>query len=554
MKTPAAPPAMDAGDPKSFPPSSSNGRLGIDGEAPWSSFSFDDGRDANSKMLRTDRRLLSMVSPKITLYQHSLRTFMLCITKSLVDYWYNDLPPLYGPLRITFYGCYWFITYFANWFLFHSRPTRETFYHEQCVNRLTNSIPHYGRLGFEYKTEGGIFNYFFLDPGNEFLLRLDPFWTCSALTWAFWSGLVLSCIGLGGKVPRYMVAISFWWLFGIRNAQFVGESSHSHYLAGMAMTVLCFAENNMVDACSLDFWLHKWYCGVRGQPQPRQQVARPQSATQLNGGPSAGGAARKFVLFMAVCSIFFAGMHKFSTWGFRWMDGEALYKCLDEEDFHWEFAHDIFYNHRFLVTLLAIATIVGEIGAFAVLLYPWWRPYGIASFYAFHIGVFALMQPNFISNEITYLLIMDWRQLGRKLWCKQKTPHSLANEKATTSDRTSLSPYHQPLQMSKNQDPKKYPLSWRCGAWAYTILSMIVFVTSVCRIDAFPFFSWSLYNWHPSEPGDQSPYTQEIIQEAAHRCLTKPPFNPACQNHGTTRVSKLVVSNPLALQCSTLFC
>jgi hypothetical protein len=47
----------------------------------------------------------------------------------------------------------------------------------------------------------------------------------------------------------------------------------------------------------------------------------------------------------------------------------------------------------------------------------------------------------------------------------------------------------------------------------------------------------SLYNWHPSEPGDQYPWNQDTIKEAAHRCLTKPPYNPACQNHGTVRVS-----------------
>jgi hypothetical protein len=538
---------MDSGDAESipWPSSSSSYMMGADGKFACSSFSLDDDGVYKSKTVQSDQSLASMVL-KVSKYLHSLQYPVSYMTNTLVDFWYNDLPPLYGPLRMTFYGCYWLITFGAKWFLFHSRPTRETFYQEQCENRLANGILHFGRLGFEYKREGGIFNYFFLDPGNEILLMLNPFWTCSTLTWVFWSGLVFSFMGLGGKLPRFMVAISFWLLFGIRNAQFMGESSHSHYLAGMAMTALCFAENNLLDAWSLDYWVHRRNYSVQGQPQPHRQVTWPQFTTNTNQGPSAGGAARKFVLFIAVCSIFFAGMHKLSTWGFRWMDGETLYVCLDEEHYHWKFAHDIFYNHRFLVTLLAIATIIGEIGAFAVLLYPWWRPYGIASFYAFHIGVFALMQPNFISNEITYLLIVDWRQLGSMLGWKRKILRSLTYVKAT-SGNGSLPPYHQSLKMSTNQDHTKYPFSWRHGAWAYTIISLVVFVTSVCRIDAFPFFSWSLYNWHPSEPGNQMPFTQELAQDAAHRCLTKPPFNPACQNHGTTRVSKfLVARNPVA--------
>ncbi|KAG7374618.1 hypothetical protein IV203_013713 [Nitzschia inconspicua] len=466
---------------------------------------------------------------------HSLQKWSAPLTESLVNYWYNDLPPLYGPLRMIFYFMYWLITYHAKHFLFHSRPTRETFYSNSCVDTLVDSIPHFGNLGFEYKREGGLFNYIFLEPGNEFLLKLNPYWICSSLTWAFWSGLVLSSIGLGGKVPRCMVAISFWMLFGIRNSRFVGESSHSHYLAGMAMVALCFAENNLIDAWSVDYWIYRCYLRMKGQQQsyPTPESLRITSALKV--GPSAGGAARKYVLFMSVCSIFFAGMHKFSTWGFKWMDGETLYDCLESEHSHWEFVHDIFVNNRSLITLLAIGTIIGEIGAFAVLFFPGWRPYGIASFYAFHIGVFALMQPNFISNEVTYLLIIDWRLL----WAKMTTRinHcSLIRTRGWCATKTNASPdLKSTLALSKDSQLLKIPCSWKVGAWIYTLFAMAVLVTSVCRIDAFPFFSWTLYNWHPSEPGNQSPYTKEVAQEAAHRCLTKPPFNPACQNHGTTR-------------------
>lgn len=199
------------------------------------------------------------------------------------------------------------------------------------------------------------------------------------------------------------------------------------------------------------------------------------------------------------------------------------------------FVHDIFYENRFLVTLLAIGTIVGEVGAFVVLSFPRWRPYGIASFYAFHIGVFILMQPNFISNEVTYLLIMDWRGIWRKITAGM--PQFTRKFCGFGIAKPLLTQQNTPLPLSTSWHSSfSHRQSWRVGAWVYTLLATADLVTSVCRIDAFPFFSWSLYNWHPSEPGDQSPYTKEVVKEAAHRCLTKPPFNPACQNHGTTRV------------------
>jgi hypothetical protein len=462
----------------------------------------------------------------------------------LVNYWYKDLPPLYGPLRMVFYGLYFLITWQNDLFLFHSRPTRQTFFQDKCYFHLTESIPHYRRLGFEYKREGGIFNWFFLEPGNELLLKLNPYWTCSGLTWMFWSGLVLSCIGLGGKIPRFMVCVSFWMLFGLRNAFFVGESSHSHYLAGMAMTALCFAENNLIDRWSLDWWIVKAFGRFRNKHNNEQQQQPP---IRSSGGPSAGSAARKFVLYMAVCSIYFAGMHKFSTWGFKWMDGTAIWKCLDEEHSHNKYLHDIFYENKWLTTMLSIATIIGEIGAFAVLIYPWWRPYGIASFYSFHIGVFLLMQPNFISNMVTYILIMDWRKVFGPLVKNQSICRQGKTSRAAMINTMPFDGHKQ--QSSKCHDmSSSVPDSWRVGSWMYTVLALVVFVTSVCRIDAFPFFSWSLYNWHPSEPGDQTPYKNEaVIKEAAHRCLTKPPFNPACRNHGTTRVSLILCANPACL-------
>jgi hypothetical protein len=449
----------------------------------------------------------------------NIKTTIQNTTAFLVNYWYNDLPPSYGPLRFTFYSFYFLITYYNKWYLFHSRPTRETFFYEPCVEALNESIPNYNQLGYQYKAEGGLFNYFAL----EYFLSCDAPSLCSLLTNMFWYGLVLSAIGLGGKIPRYATAIAFWILFGIRNARFVGESSHSHYLAGMAMTALCFAENNLIDNWSIDSLLHKIY--KRNCEKRRHNIGVPEVPLSLNGqqqrqpqhpskttcyvpyGPSAGSAARKFVLYMSVCSIFFAGMHKFSTWGFKWMDGQTLFWCINHEHSHWKALNRFFRHHPPLSVLLSIATVVGEIGAFAVLVYPKWRPYGILTFYGFHIGVFLLMQPNFISNEVTYILIMDWRQVyyGIKYCFIQTMNRSNSNndgydikynkhDKARiiirSSTMTTATVDGISLSSSSSSFMSSCPLSWKIGAWMYSIIAIIVFITSICRIDAFPFFSW----------------------------------------------------------------
>jgi hypothetical protein len=292
------------------------------------------------------------------------------------------------------------------------------------------------------------------------------------------------------------------------------------------MTALCFAENNLIDNWSVDSILYKIYRRKHGKRshiiglpaevslsslnrKQKQQMQHPSKPPYyVPSGPSSGSAARKFVLYMSVCSIFFAGMHKFSTWGFKWMDGQTLFWCINHEHNHWEALNRFFRNNPPLSVLLSIATIVGEVGAFAVLVYPKWRPYGILTFYGFHIGVFLLMQPNFISNEVTYILIMDWRHVyySIKYYYIQKTNRSKSNhndgydivkydkydDESRIILRSSITTTAavDGIESSSTKAMPSCPLSWKIGAWMYSTIAIIVFITSICRIDAFPFFSW----------------------------------------------------------------
>eukprot|EP00539_Tryblionella_compressa_P008424 CAMPEP_0178767800 /NCGR_PEP_ID=MMETSP0744-20121128/19862_1 /TAXON_ID=913974 /ORGANISM="Nitzschia punctata, Strain CCMP561" /LENGTH=417 /DNA_ID=CAMNT_0020423755 /DNA_START=86 /DNA_END=1339 /DNA_ORIENTATION=+ len=133
-----------------------------------------------------------------------------------------------------------------------------------------------------------------------------------------------------------------------------------------------------------------------------------------------------------------------------------------------------------------------------------------------------------------YLLLFDWRKLTSGIRARNATVQSATKDVAFDSlGRPGRYPY------SNNKNNASYPWTWRVGAWIYSILALMMFVFGLLRIDYFPFSAWELYNWHPSEPAFDTPFTKETIKGAAHRCLTKPPLNPTCQNlHSTGHTQK----------------
>lgn len=68
---------------------------------------------------------------------------------------------------------------------------------------------------------------------------------------------------------------------------------------------------------------------------------------------------------------------------------------------HWPWLHNIVAEYDFLCVPMAFATIIGEVGSIAIVVSKWWRPFGIASLYMFHMGVFFLMDPNFICHCVS---------------------------------------------------------------------------------------------------------------------------------------------------------
>ena len=128
----------------------------------------------------------------------------------------------------------------------------------------------------------------------------------------------------------------------------------------------------------------------------------------------------------------------------------------------------------------------------------------------------ALMHPNFAMNMSTYLVLIDWRGLFGSTSLVEVLPF-LADNKAVGAKEKEIKP--------------EYLASYHRGAKIYTFFAVVMFVTSLLRIDYFPLSSYALYNWHPSDPGfNDAKFTPEEAIASANRCLSQPPIGPTCSN------------------------
>ena len=97
-----------------------------------------------------------------------------------------------------------------------------------------------------------------------------------------------------------------------------------------------------------------------------------------------------------------------------------------------------------------------------------------------------LMHPNFAMNMVTYIVLVDWRGLFGSTALAKYLPFLSEGSVTTTI-----------VKKSRCTGGKLRP--YRFGAVVYTVLATIMFVTSLLRIDYWPFSSYALYNFHPSD-------------------------------------------------------
>jgi hypothetical protein len=97
-----------------------------------------------------------------------------------------------------------------------------------------------------------------------------------------------------------------------------------------------------------------------------------------------------------------------------------------------------------------------------------------------------------------------------------------------------------PDEKTLSSDPpdstRPIPISWKVGSWICSIVVAMAFLAGLFRVDGMPFYSWCLYNHHPTDVVLAKPFVQSTIEYAAHKCLTTPAINPACGHLGNYRV------------------
>jgi len=259
---------------------------------------------------------------------------------------------------------------------------------------------------------------------------------------------------------------------------------------------------------------------------------------------------------------------------------------------------------RFVVThesltgpLLGTLAIVGELGAPMAAVFcgrGLLRNAAILSFFLFHVTVATLMYPVFYMNCISYLVCLDWseppffshrlfRDFDLKLrnallssssssksssFSSSSSPKKKKN-KATTledgiesgkpvgsanidddeeeeaeeaedesdSDADSSSSSSSSKGRKKKTGPRRHAMLWTCAA-------CVVVLTCSLQVEVWPFTSFALFAWHPSQapggslPGygyvSKLPYSRVEARRDARRCATTPWINPPCMNlrHG----------------------
>lgn len=311
---------------------------------------------------------------------------------SLGRYFSTTLPPLDGRLRILVLGLL-----FA---LAHSRVF-------EGMIELVQGCPE----GF-YEP-AGIMSWI----GPQELSGIHQ-WT-SALQLPLQVAWLMAIVGLGGRWPALFVGVAMlllqgWWKGCV-------GTGHAWYLPTYILLVLGLFGGN--DRYSLDAALAR-----RFEAYP----FRPAEA----GSVAASGLARGLSLCLCVFVMGSAGLAKLSEAGPGWADGASLQAYLTSvgSPKPWgQWLFDLMVAHRPVSAALSVFTFVIELGAPLILFFPRLRfPYVLCA-WGFHIGIMALMVPNYLPQMTCYLLIVDWGALLRRF--EKKPALAIAPLRDSAQDR-----------------------------------------------------------------------------------------------------------------------
>lgn len=283
----------------------------------------------------------------------------------LLRFWLDALPPLDGPLRLAVVGGLLVLA------LTHgSSPLR-------AVDRVAD-IP------AALWTPSPVLT---IDLSIETLRHIRAVvliaWICAAL--GLLQALSAPILGLGVVV-----------LHGA-TAGYLGLN-HTWYLPVWTLAWLAFARTD--DRWTLDTHLRR----LLGRPPPDPDRL------------GFTGFARMGVTTVAVYLLFAAAIAKLVDAGPAWMDGATLQRYISQQQRAgwWPGLAALLAEHRWACAGLSVFTMLIELAAPLALISRRARLAIALLAFGFHLGIKAVMIPNFAAHAWCYLLLIDWRWLSRR--------------------------------------------------------------------------------------------------------------------------------------------
>lgn len=361
------------------------------------------------------------------------------------NWWINDYNPLDGRLRCLFYLLLFYLAY--NSVLPNAinrlEACPESFFEANGLMQLF--IPA-GISGPEIAA--------FLFYARYVIMF---FWICAA-------------IGLFGRISSLATGIGIFVFWG--SMQSCAGTGHDWYLPMYSLLFLGIFSK--YDKWSADYWLStkfQWYPFNDFSPNRY------------------GGLARKLILLTAVFILFAGGIAKLFTGGFEWLNGESLYFYLKEfnqpSHFIGPLLLDFLLEHKWIITFLAVWTVILELGSVVVLFKKNWRLFFVINLWAFHIGIYLLMFPRYFPSMVCYFLIVNWRYTYKQLY----RSYGQYVKKVPLFNRVSQIISKEP---SETVRPAKTAAVQR--VIFPSVLSVLFIVTILLRIETFPLTYVPMYS------------------------------------------------------------
>lgn len=291
----------------------------------------------------------------------------------LLRFWLDALPPLDGPLRLVVVG-----GLLALALLIPTSPLRAVDFVADIPAALW--VP---------------------SPVLTLDLSLDALRALRVVVLVAW---ICAALGLLQPLSAPILALGVVVLHGA-TAGYLGLN-HTWYLPVWTLAWLAFARTD--DRWTLDTHLRR----LLGRPPPDPERL------------GFTGFARAGVTVVAVYLLFAAAIAKLVDAGPAWMDGVTLQRYIFQQhrSGEWPGLAAFLIEHRWACVALSVFTMVIELAAPLALVSRRARHVVALLAFGFHVGIKAVMIPNFAAHAWCYLLLLDRRWLLARLRRRPRDP------------------------------------------------------------------------------------------------------------------------------------